>query len=113
MPLLDDYLHGVVRVARTFLGSHYLHGGCGNRPGESDGHPHYANRVQRYVEPTGGHARPRPYHILYAAHCDSDHDVICTGRHETTAGRKKRVEVATFRDPTFLSLARQDPQKHA
>ncbi len=75
MSHLDDFRSGVSRFARSVNGSHYIHGGAGNIPGEANGTPKYPRRVTMRQQST---ILPNP--CLLAAECESDYHAVCAGR---------------------------------
>lgn len=81
--MLQEYLRGIAGTATSLVGSHYLHGGCGNKPGWKDGHPYFPARVRLHdnvLNPPGRlHDNP-PRQVIFAAVCESDHRIICAGR---------------------------------
>ncbi|HLJ50147.1 MAG TPA: hypothetical protein VKU01_29240 [Bryobacteraceae bacterium] len=72
---MDDFRAGVSRFARSVNGSHYVHGGAGNVPGEANGTPKYPTRVTMRPQDRG---LPRP--CLFAAECESNYHAVCAGR---------------------------------
>lgn len=108
--MLQEYLRGIVGTATSLVGSHYLHGGCGNKPGWKDGHPYFPARVRMHenvLNPPGRlHDQP-PRQVIFAAVCESDHRMICAGRSEQHL--RKRAEVSTLRNDTLLANQMQRP----
>jgi cell wall-associated NlpC family hydrolase len=115
MPVLQQYLDEIVRVATGFVGSHYLHGGAGNEPDKGNGHPWRPSAVRMRTDvlnpPGRNHDNP-PRQILNAAWCDIDHGpMICAGRSDLMSQRKKRADIGDLRDDARLRLLLRDPQK--
>lgn len=112
MGVLEQYLEKIVGTATSLVGSHYLHGGYGNKPGSRDGHPTFPDRVlmhQNVLNPPGRlHDNP-PRQLIFAAACDSDRRMICAGRSEVH--ERKRAELSVLRNDGLLARQMQRPSE--